>query len=129
MLKTLLSFRGLPVAIALMMTLSACAGAVPWNAQNDAGITTASVKWCETSSGTYDLCHAKIIDGKEKTDVALGVKFPDGAEVTYSAAGVKAFDAHKVRGAVEEAISEDVKQGAPGIVDSVVKAVLGLPGG
>lgn len=42
----------------------------------------------------------------------------------YKASDVRAFDGQAVRGAVEQAISEDVKEVAPGIVDSVVGEVM-----
>ncbi len=37
-----------------------------------------------------------------------------------------AFDGQKVRATVEGAISDDVKEAALGIVDAVVKAIMGL---
>lgn len=94
--------------------------------QADAGITKAEVEVCEDQAGKAYVCKAKIIDGKEKQSVKLIVTFPGGPEVRYAAADVRAFDAHRARAAVEAAISSDVKDAAPGIVDVVMKAVLGV---
>ena len=119
-----------PAAIlVLAVVLSGCAGAVPWNDQTKAGLTVAEVEWCE-SAETADkyLCGARIVDGKEKKDVTLTIRLPNKAEVHYSAQGVKAFPAHKVRAAVEEAISADVKDSAPGIVDSLVESLVKVLG-
>ncbi|MEE8223889.1 MAG: hypothetical protein V3S59_06265 [Alphaproteobacteria bacterium] len=115
-----------PVAGAFL--LAGCAGAVPWNSQVNAGITRAEILWCESKNAAKDtyLCEAEIVDGKETADVTLTVKLPNGAEVRYAAKGVKAFEGHEVRGAVEKAISNDMKDVAPGVVESVVDAILGL---
>lgn len=100
--------------------LSACAGAVPWNDQNAAGVTKAEVTW----SPEGKLQKARIIDGKEKEDVKLSVKLPSGAEVKYSASGVMAFDGQEVRAKVEAAVSDDVRAVAPDIVDTIVTAIV-----
>jgi hypothetical protein len=55
--------------------------------------------------------------------VSFKATLPDGTVVDYSASGVKAFDGQKLRAAVEDAVSDDVRAVAPGIVESVVKAV------
>ena len=52
--------------------------------------------------------------------------FPDGTKLVYSADGVKAFKAHEVRAAVEQAISEDVREVLPNIVDIIVDALAPL---
>lgn len=115
-------------AVTILPLFAAACGALPWNPQGSAGLTRAEVKWCESEKDGADryLCAAEIIDGKEKSDVKLTVKLPGGTEVDYQAKDVKAFRAHEVRSAVEEAVSEDVKSVAPGIVDSIVKAITGL---
>lgn len=114
--------------IALPLLLSACAGALPWNTQSKAGITDAVVTWCESKDATKDkyVCGARLTDGKEKTYIALKIDTPDGSHLKYTARDVKAFQGQQVRAAVEKAVSADVKAAAPGIVDAIVKAILGL---
>lgn len=108
------------------LSLSAC-GVVPWNDQLDAGLTKAEVKWCESKDPARDayICGAEITDGKEKDDVKLDVTHPSGLKVVYEAKAVKAFDAIKVRAAVEQSISADLKAAAPGVVEKIVDAVMG----
>ncbi len=112
----------------LGLFLSACAGAVPWNDQNKAGITRAEVKWCESKDQSNDryVCGLRVWDGKEKADVNLNAILPGGLTISYNARGVRAFKAHEVRAAIEAAVSNDVKVAAPGIVGNLVKAVMGL---
>ncbi len=65
-------------------------------------------------------------DGKEKQNVSLEIELPNGVKLSYSADGVKAFKAHEVRAAVEQAISEDVREVVPNIVDIIVDALTTL---
>ncbi len=114
--------------ILLGVVLSACAGAVPWNPQGSAGMTEFEVRWCESKDGAKDsyICGAEFRDGKEKKFVELDIKTPQGLEVRYQAKDVLAFRAHEVRAAVERAVSNDVKEAAPGIVDGIVNAIVGV---
>jgi len=119
-MKRLLS---LSAPLALILFLAAC-GAIPGNEQVNAGITHATVKVCQKKDGGVFVCAAEIIDGKEKQNVSLVIKNPVGWQVEYSANGVRAFEGQKIRGAVEDAISDDLKAAAPGIVDSVMGAIV-----
>lgn len=111
--------RNAILALAAALLLAGCAGAVPWNPQGHAGINEGEFAYNpETGEIT-----GHVIGGKEQDTVALNVETPDGLKVSYSASGVLAFDGQTVRGAVEQAVSEDVKEAAPGIVDSIVDAV------
>jgi hypothetical protein len=116
--KRFLSFAPL----ALLLFVAAC-GAIPGNDQVDAGITKATVEVCQTDGKPY-FCGAEIIDGKEKQAVSLAVTQPDGWTVNYSASEVKAFDGQKIRGAVEQAISSDIKEAFPDIVEKITKAII-----
>ena len=107
----------IPIALAGIIALSACGIIGP---QAKAGLTVADIEWC----GEH-ICSVNFSDGKEKRGVNLSVESPSGLVVKYSASDVAAFKAHEVRGAVEQAISADVKETAPGLVDAVVKALTG----
>lgn len=105
-----------------LTALSGC-GAMPGNTQVNAGITHATVEVCE-AEGTVYVCDAEIIDGKDKQAVSLNIENPAGWKVSYSASGVQAVDAIKVRGAVEQSISSDLKDATPAIVSTVTDAVI-----
>lgn len=120
--KSFLSFIGAIVAIAALPLLAGC-GAIPGNAQVNAGITHATVEVCENNGSVY-VCDAEIIDGKDKQAVSLNIENPAGWRVSYSASGVQAVDAIKVRGAVEQSISSDLKEAAPTIVTKITDAVI-----
>ncbi len=111
------------VALLSITMLSAC-GAIPGNTQVNAGITHAIVEVCATDEGVVYVCEAEIVDGKDKQAVALNIDNPAGWKVNYSASGVQAVEAIKVRGAVEQSISADLRDSMPGIVDAVTSAVL-----
>ncbi len=110
-------------AAVAVMVVAAC-GAIPGNSQVNAGITHAVVEVCATDDNTPYVCEAEIIDGKDKQNVSLDISNPAGWKVTYTASGVQAVEAIKVRGAVEQAVSEDLKDAAPGIVGTITEAVI-----
>lgn len=110
---------------ATLALLSGCAGAVPWNPQGYSGINIVEAEFtvAEGQSGPKRI---RVVGGKEQEEVSFKASLPDGTAVAYSAMGVRAFDGQKIRAAVEQAVSDDVKAVAPGIVESVVKAVTGV---
>ncbi len=116
--------RWIPLAA---LFLAGCAGTLPGVSQQGvAGITDVRLEWCESASAEAPmyLCGVRWKDGKEKQNVSLQIELPnDGGKLVYSATGVLAFKAHEVRAAVEEAISQDLKDSVPGIVDTIVKAL------
>lgn len=102
--------------------VSACAGAVPGNPQGYAGINHMSVEM-QIPEGERGPKHVEIWGGKEQEAISFEIETQDGRKATYSASGVKAFDGQKARALVEEAVSSDVKEAFPGIVDSIVNAL------
>lgn len=110
------------IIAALALTLSGCAGAVPWNIQNNAGINTLEAEFvvAEGMSGPTSI---RVVGGKEQDNISFSGSLPDGTQFEYAATGVRSFDAVRARAAVEQAISSDVKEAAPGIVDAVVNAL------
>ena len=121
------------VAIPVMATLLlGCAGAVPWNPQGYSGITKAVVEVGVLKPGeTPFIKSVTFTDGKEKQSIKLIVELVGGKpKLTYVAAGVLAFDGQKLRAAVEKAISRDVREASPAIVDTIMSAIktsLGVP--
>jgi len=114
------------LTIAALLFAAGCS-VMPGN-QINAGITEADVEVCQANDGKPYVCKAHIVDGKEKQSVTLSVKFPDGPEVGYAAGGVRAFEAHRIRGAVERAVAAQLGEAAPAVVDAITKAVLGAAG-
>lgn len=112
-------------ASALVLALTtACAGVNPFdNPQAYSGINEVEATF-QVPEGKSGPTWVKVIGGKEQEAVGLTLDLPDGTRATYTASGVKAFDGVALRAAVEQAISNDVKEAAPGIVDSVVAAVI-----
>ncbi len=103
-----------------IFALGGCAyGAVPWNTQNYAGINKAEINFNE--DGT--LSHVLVIGGKEQESVSANFEMPSGLKFSYNAEGVEAFPGQKFRADVERAISKDVKEAFPGIVDTIVDAL------
>lgn len=102
-------------------------GACSLNPQSKAGMTIASVELCESriAAGTLYPCKWTLSDGKEKDDVELSVKLADGSLVTYHAKGVRAFEALKIRAAVEATVAKTVGEVGPGVVEAITQAVLG----
>ena len=113
--------RVLACGIFATLALSACAGALPWNPQGYAGINKAEISFDEEGRPS----HVLIIGGKEQETISLDFEMPGGLKASYKAEGVKAFRAHEVRAAVEQAISDDVKEALPGIVDEITGAIMG----
>lgn len=105
-----------------LVSLSGCAGAVPWNPQGYSGINMVEAEFvvADGESGPKSI---RVVGGKEQEAVSFKATLPDGTAVDYSASGVKAFDGQKLRAAVEEVVSDNVKAVAPDIVDTVIKAV------
>lgn len=114
--------------IASMVILAGCAGAVPWNPQGYAGINMVEASF-QVPADQAGPTSIRIVGGKEQESISFDAILPDGTDVSYTATGVRAFDGQTLRAAVEQAVSEDVKAIAPGIVENVVRAVTGALGG
>ncbi|WP_343561705.1 hypothetical protein [Kiloniella sp. b19] len=99
-----------------LLAVSACGSLPGVSQQGRAGIADWHVTF---NPETGHVEEARIIDGKEKADVAFEVDLRAGT-ARYSARGVKAFDGQKARALLEAEISEDAKEAVPGIVDRVV---------
>ncbi len=123
-----MKIRSLALVFAALLILGACAGAMPWNPQGNAGLTKTIIDVGLAKQGeTPYIERVEFVDGKEKDGITISVKFVDGKpQVEYSAKGVKAFKAHELRAAVEMAVSADVKEAFPKVVNDIVDALLGL---
>jgi len=113
------------IAATAALFLSACAGAVPWNPQNYAGVDELVVTF-QVPEGSHGPETLRIIGGKEASSLDFAWVTPDGTEMSFSAKEQKAFEGQKIRGAVEDAVSDDVKAAFPGLVDGIVRALTGL---
>lgn len=109
------------VAAVLLLTLGACAGAVPWNKQNYAGIQYIQVKTgqaCQVLEvSVKGDCTVTVIDGKENGSIDIKTVQADGTTTNIKATDAKAFDGQAQRADVEKAVSKD----ATGLAEKVVE--------
>lgn len=111
---------------AAVLVLSGCAGALPWNKQNYAGINEVHFKWCENDqTGDYMACDVLIIDAKENGAIQFKFTMPDGTVLEFAADDVKAFPGQALRADVEKAIAKQFGDIAPEVMDALLKAILG----
>lgn len=123
------------VIFALAFLLTACAGAVPWNKQNYAGITSWDFNYCKVdvkadADGSYSLsedekiCGVEVIDGKERGSVQLDFVLPDGTIMNYLANDEAAFEGQRIRAEVEQAVAQAIADTLPGLLETALKAVV-----
>lgn len=116
------------------LLLTGCAAAVPWNAQNYAGITHTKV----TFSQVYDTAKdggqtyrenvpsvIDVYDGKEKQSVSMNADISKGT-VAYNAGGVAAFPGQATRADVETKVTESLKNLGVQIAPEVMKALVDI---
>lgn len=116
------------IAGAAMLALAAC-GTLGNPDQGSAGITHATLKICQVKdTGALYPCQAEIVDGKDHANAHLKIDAPGGWKVDYGADTSGATQAIAVRAAVDKAVSSDLKQASPGIVESITKAVMSAVG-
>lgn len=126
------------VAFILAVLLGGCAGAVPWNKQNYAGITSWDFNYCKVdvkadADGSYSLsedekiCGVEVIDGKERGSVQLDFILPDGTIMNYLANDEVAFEGQRIRAEVETAVADALAATLPALVETAIKAALPIP--
>ena len=117
--------------LVVFAALTGCAGALPWNKQQYAGLTEWTVRHdveCLKAVGEKDyLCfELDVIDGKEKQDVTITLeRLPTGVlRVSYSATAVKAFVGQALRAEVEKMVAIEIGKAVPLITEAITKAML-----
>ena len=113
---------------ALGLSLAGCAGAVPWNDQNDVGIAKLHLQFEPMRDATGNvigstLTDAFYINGKEGEAVKLAADIGKGT-ISYEAGKIAAFDGQKLRAAVEMAVSQNVADVTPSVVAAIIQAVM-----
>ena len=108
------------LAIVLAVTVTACAGALPWNDQNDAGMEKWSVQY---KDGVID--KVSYINGKELGASDIKIELADGTILNFSGNDITAFQGQEFRADVEKAITEQLGTVAPGVIDAIIKAISG----
>ena len=111
------------VAAGLLLILSACAGAVPWNKQNYAGIQYIEVRTGQACQ-VLDIavkgeCTVTVIDGKENGSIDIKTVQADGTTTNIKATDAKAFEGQAQRADVEKSVSKDATGLAKKVVDEV----------
>lgn len=102
------------------LLLAACAGAIPFNPQGHAGVTTVE------SDGAACVPPLYYRSGKEAERISVTFECkPDGTvSATIEAGGVKAFLGQAERAEVEKDVAAILGDVAPDIVAAVIDAVL-----
>lgn len=108
------------ISVLTIFILSGCAGALPWNDQNDAGIE----KWSVAYKDGF-ITKVSYINGKELGSSDIEIWLADGTKMSLKASDVKAFKGQQTRASVEKAISEQFGDVAPEVVDAIIKAFKG----
>jgi hypothetical protein len=116
--------RSIMIAL-IFVTLAGCA-AVPWNPQNNAGLTNVHMEGCGADEGIDGqmFCDIAVIDGKEKANVKVVVaKGDDGTfKASYEATGVAAFEGQALRAEVEAAVAAAIRQALPEIAKALIQS-------
>ncbi len=117
--------------VAVLFLVASCGGPLFVTKQENAGLTHwkagPNVKCLEAAKTDKTLCYElEVFDGKEKQNVKFEItRSTDGVfKVTYNATAVKAFEGQAIRAAVEIEVAKALKDILPGMVDSLVKAIL-----
>lgn len=113
-----------------LLSLTACAGALPWNPQNNSGIVTISAKYdCEIVGEAFECGQPdlNIIDGKEQGAIEIKFKLNDGTTFNYIGDQILAFRGQELRANVEKAIAEQLGDVAPEVVDQIINSIKGVP--
>jgi len=106
----------------MLISITACAGALPWNKQNYAGINSVHFKWCEAGEN-YQPCDVEIINGKEYGAIEFKFEMPDGSILNFAADDVRAFAGQALRAEVEKLIAEQVGDVSKGVLDSIMSLI------
>lgn len=117
------NFSKIIVVLALglvLLSLSGCAGALPWNDQNAAGME----KWSVTyKDGAIN--KVQYINGKEAGASDIVIQLADGTVLNFTGSDIKAFQGQELRASVEKAIAEQLGSVSPGVIDAILKAISG----
>ena len=106
--------------------LSGCAGAVPWNKQNYAGVEEWSVEYV-IADGESGLKRVHYINAKEAAASEIKIALNDGTILNFAGDGITAFQGQAIRADVEKAVAEQLGDVSPEIVNSIIDAITGPP--
>jgi len=109
--------------LGIALTLSGCAGAVPWNKQNYAGMEEWSVEYV-VPDGEGGIERVHYINGKEAASSEIKIALADGTILNFAGDGIMAFQGQSLRADVEKAVSEQLGEVGPGVVDAIINAII-----
>jgi len=109
-----------------MLLLSACAGAVPWNKQNYAGVEEWSVEYV-IADGESGLKRVHYINAKEASASEIKIALSDGTVLNFAGDGITAFQGQAIRADVENTVAEQMGDVSPEIVNSIIDAIVRPP--
>jgi len=102
-----------------------CAGAVPWNKQNYAGIEFWEVDYEQNDGGQFQISNVTYINGKEAGSSEIKIALADGTILNFAGDDILAFEGQEIRANVERAVAEQLGEVAPGVVDAIIAAITG----
>ncbi len=116
------------IAIAAMaiIAISGCAGAVPWNKQNYAGIEEWSVEYV-VAKGESGIERVHYINAKEAASSEIKIALADGTILNFAGDGITAFQGQAIRADVEKAVAAELGDISPEIINSIIDAIVGPP--
>lgn len=110
----------------VMLSLSGCAGAVPWNKQNYAGVEEWSVEYV-VADGESGLKLVHYINAKEAAASEIKIVLNDGTILNFAGDGITAFQGQAIRADVEKAVAEQLGDVSPEIVNSIIDGIVRPP--
>ena len=129
-MKKAWAWKTIPMFLAIALMVSGC-GTIFASKQENAGIAhwnlKPDVECIKAAKSDRTLCYeVEVFDGKEKADVTISVeRRADGSFlVSYNAEEVKAFEGQALRAAVHIEVAKALKDILPGMVDSLVTAII-----
>jgi len=109
-----------------VMILSGCAGAVPWNKQNYAGLEEWSVEYV-VAKGDSGIERVHYINGKEAAASEIKIALSDGTILNFAGDGISAFQGQALRADVEKAVVEQLGNVSPEIINAIIDAIIRPP--
>jgi len=107
----------------VMLLVSGCAGAVPWNKQNYAGLEEWSVEYA-VPDDRQGIERVHYINGKEAAASEIKIALSDGTILNFAGDGIMAFQGQALRADVERAVSEQLGEVGPGVIDAIINAII-----
>lgn len=110
----------------LSLGLAGCAGALPWNDQENAGLTDVTFYWgYDSDNQTVYPREVRITDGKEAGTIDFKFNMPDGTILNFTGTDVRAFEGQRLRAELEAAVAAEFGDVSKAFMDGLMTVVTG----